>query len=76
MARYMGHDGGYRAVIKIRTKVLKGATGQIVDGFAYDYLGPWDKPAQAKAAVTSERRIRGKSFVDGWIESATWTRVD
>lgn len=76
MARSMDHDGGYRAVVKIKTLMRNGNTGQVVDGFTLNYFGPWDRAATAKAEVTKSRKYYGKEFVDGWIEQAEWRRVD
>lgn len=76
MARCMDQSGGYRAVVRIKTLLRNGNTGQIVDGFAVNYFGPWDRASTAKAEVTKARKYYGKEFVDGWIEHAAWSRVD
>lgn len=71
----MDYDGGHRAVVKIKT-LLRDDHGQIVNGFAVNYFGPWDRASTAKAEVTKARKYYGKEFVDGWIEHAAWSRVD
>lgn len=76
MARWMSEDGGYRAVVKVKTKRRNPNTHQIEDAVGIDYIGPYDRPGQAKAAVTTERRQRKTMFIDGWIERARWERVD
>lgn len=76
MARSMLYEEGYRAVVKIKTLLRDGNTGKVVDGFAINYFGPWARAAVAKAEVTKARKYYDKTFVDGWIEKADWTRID
>ncbi len=72
----MDEDGGFRAVVKIKTIKRDPQTGNIVDATALNYFGPWDRAATAKAEVTKARKYYKGNFVDGWIEQAEWRRVD
>lgn len=75
MAKYMDEEGGYRAVVEVKTYV-RDSKGNVIHGTGFDYIGPYNGIAQAKSAVTVNRAWRGKEFVDGWVEKATWQRVE
>lgn len=74
MAKVMEEDGGFRAVVVTREMGVDGL-GQPMPIEVNSYYGPWGRAAVAKAEVTKARSSI-PSFIDGWIESATWTRVE
>lgn len=76
MSRYMSGEDAYVAVIEVEV-LNRDNHGSLVYAKAYDRIGPYDKPAPAKAQVTIARKGRGKAFLDGWVEVSTgWQRLD
>ena len=75
MAKAMAYDEGYRAVIMTKV-VITNKNDPSRDATELTYLGPWARASTAKAEVTKARNHLGTTFVDGWIEKATWKRVD
>ena len=76
MGRYTLNKEAYFAVIKIKSKMVNGDTGGVVDCYKYNYMGPYDTPGPAKGQVTSYRK-HYVDFVEGWVERASaWERLD